>query len=78
MICRGCGNQNAVRIRITANGESCDSKSCGDLSSLRMAKKGGFMFKKANLHSNKHTHLAKQVRQEYLGTDHDEQRGPNY
>ena len=76
MICKGCNNQKAVRIHIDSNGEVCDV--CSKLRSLKMAKKGGFMFQGQNLHKNSNKHLAKQVRQEYIGTSHDEVRGRDY
>ena len=40
------------------------------------ARKSGFMFQGQHLKDN--YHMAKQVRQEYLGTDHDEKRGRDY
>ena len=76
MICRGCGNQNAVRIRIDSSGEGCDQ--CLRIGSIKQPKKGGFMFQGKNLHKNSNSHLARQVRQEYLGTDHDERRGRDW
>ena len=76
MKCDGCGNPRAVRISINLRGEVCDK--CSKLTSLKRAKKGGFMFQGKNLHHNGNLHLAKQVRQEYLGTDHDERRGRDW
>ena len=31
MICNGCGNPTAVRVRITSDGESCNASDCGRL-----------------------------------------------
>jgi DNA-directed RNA polymerase subunit RPC12/RpoP len=74
--CNTCGNEQAIRITINARGERCDR--CSNLTSLKKAKKGGFMFQGKSLHHNGNLHLAKQVRQEYLGTDHDERRGRDW
>ena len=76
MTCNGCGNEEARRIRRDASGERCDK--CGNLSSLKREKKGGFMFQGKSLHKNSNKNLASQVRQEYLGTSHDEVRGKDF
>ncbi len=78
MKCDTCGNENAIRIRITARGAWCDAKNCGGLKSLKFSKKGGFMFQGESLHKNSNASMARQVRQEYIGTDHDEKRGRDY
>ena len=80
MKCNGCGNPEAFRTRTRCiEGEMveiCDK--CGRLGGSHTEKKTGFMFGNKLLAKNSNKALAKQVRQEYLGTDHDEHRGRDY
>lgn len=81
MICRGCKSDKAThtKMRIIKGvfREICNI--CTRLKGSGSAKKTGFMFGKHNLlKSNSNKALAKQVRQEYIGTDHDEVRGKDF
>lgn len=80
MFCRGCGNKEATRVRSRyVEGklqEKCDG--CGNVRGSASAKKTGFMFGNKLLKRNSNKDLAKQVRQEYIGTDHDEVRGKDW
>lgn len=76
MTCNGCGNPQARRTRTTQHGETCDG--CGGLRALKRGKKTGFMFGGKLLGDRSNAALARQVRQDYLGTEHDEHRGRDY
>lgn len=83
MICKGCGNKDAIRQRlVTRDGkliEMCDLPTCGDVKVDR-EKKTGFAFKGKDgtvrlLKNNRNLSLAKNVRQTYRGDMSDEVRG---
>ncbi len=75
MICRGCGNKNAVKTVSNGESEICDSKTCGDLGlGSSRQRKSGFMYQGHLLKNNRSLNkkLAKGVRSDYLGDNSDE------
>lgn len=72
MICGGCGNPDAYRIRVVDGRETCNAKNCGDLSSLRRDKKTGFMCNGQLLHKASARNLRRQGRTTYAGDSSDE------
>lgn len=78
MKCGGCGNENAVHLRIvTWQGklrEMCDARKCGDIGlRIKKRKKTGYMAGGKLLEDN--PAMFRQVRQQYDGTDNDEKMG---